>query len=79
MPALLAAAAATRSRKILGSLGVLYLLIVIQPYALTIGLASRWYLWPAPAWLVWYLLARRSARPAEHPTPSASIPAASLS
>jgi hypothetical protein len=61
MPALLAAAAVCRSRKVLAALGVIYLVVVIQPYVFTVDLGSRLYLWPAAAWLIWYLMARRSA------------------
>lgn len=78
MPAVLAAAAATRSRKILAALGILYLLVVIQPYAFGIDLASPLYLWPAPAWLSWYLLARRSAQTAEYQLAPDAVQAASL-
>lgn len=62
MPALLAAAACTRSRMVLGGLGVLYLLAQFQPYVFNLHLNSRLYLWTAPAWLAWYLWARASAR-----------------
>lgn len=71
MPAIMAAAAATGSRRVLAALGILYLLIVIQPYAFHIGLDSHWYLWPSVAWLVWYIFARRSARAS---TPAAAPP-----
>jgi hypothetical protein len=71
MPALLAAVACTRSGKVLGALGVLYLLVLIQPYAFSVGVTSPLYLWTAPAWLVWYLWARTSARRAA-PEPAAS-------
>ncbi len=73
LPALLAAAAYTRSRKILGALGLLYLMVLIQPFALSVGVTSRWYLWTAPAWLVWYVCARvsvRGAAPATAATPA---------
>jgi len=73
MPALLAAAACTRSRKILGALGVLYLLVLIQPFAFSVGVTSRLYLWTAPAWLAWYLWARASAHCAE--PEAAALPA----
>lgn len=72
MPALLAAAACTRSRKTLGTLGVLYLFAQLQPYVFGLHLNSRLYLWTAPAWLIWYLCARAFAR---NPVPE---PAASL-
>lgn len=61
LPALLAAAAWMRSRKVLAALGVLYLLALIQPFAFSVGVTSGLYLWTAPAWLAWYLWARASA------------------
>jgi hypothetical protein len=72
MPALFYVACRTASRKVLAGLGILYILIVIQPYAMGIGLESKMYLWPALAWLAWYLWARNSARNA----PQAQIAAA---
>jgi hypothetical protein len=74
MPAVLAAAAFTRSRTVLGLLGVLYLFVVLQPYLFGINLASPLFLWTAPAWLLWYLLARRSAaRPADVPVHATAL------
>ncbi len=73
MPALLAAAACTRSQQILGALGALYLMVLIQPYAFSVGVTSRLFLWTAPAWLVWYLCARAPAlrvRPAIEASPA---------
>lgn len=72
MPALLAAAACTRSRMVLGALGVLYLGVQLQPYIFGLHLTSRLYLWTAPAWLAWYLWARATARDAV-PQPAASM------
>lgn len=63
MPAIMAAAAGTGSRKVLAALGLLYLFLTLQPYLFHIALDSRWYLWPAPAWLIWYIFARQTARP----------------
>lgn len=72
MPALLAAVTCTRSRIVLGGLGVLYLLTQFQPYVFNLHLSSPLYLWTAPAWLAWYLWARASAvRPA--PEAAASL------
>ncbi|HTV81744.1 MAG TPA: glycosyltransferase family 87 protein [Acidobacteriaceae bacterium] len=76
MPALLAAAAGCRSRKVLALLAIIYLAVVIQPYVFTVDLASRLYLWPAPAWLIWYLLARRSA---QRSAPVVPAPASAVS
>ena len=63
LPALLQAAFATRSRTLLAAMALLSALIemgligiVWKPAALYI-----WTLWSAPAWLVWYLAAMRSA------------------
>ena len=73
LPALLFAAVRTRSRRLLAVLGLLYILLEIQPlYAA--GPETAAYLWPAPAWLLWYLLARRS----EHAESSAPELSASL-
>jgi hypothetical protein len=73
MPALLAAVACTRSRVVLGGLGVLYLATQFQPYVFNLHLSSPMYLWTGPAWLAWYLWARVTAR---HRTPEpATAPA----
>jgi hypothetical protein len=73
LPALLYAAVRTRSQATLATLGVLFLVLELQPMFLPAGLNSAWYLWPAPAWLAWYLWARRSAavQPLA-PTPAAA-------
>jgi len=73
MPAILAAAACTRSRRILGALGLLYLVMLIQPYAFSVGVTSPLFLWTAPGWLAWYLWARAStgrAAPATAASPA---------
>jgi hypothetical protein len=54
MPALLYAAAKTKSRKALGTLAVLFLVLELQPYLFGVGLESRIFLWPAFAWVAWY-------------------------
>jgi hypothetical protein len=57
LPALLFAASRTTSRRMPGMLGGLCFLLALQVF--TVGhLNSAWYLWPAPAWLAWYLFAR---------------------
>jgi hypothetical protein len=47
----------------LSLLALIYVLIEIQIIS-PFGLHSALYLWIAPAWLVWYLFARASTRPA---------------
>lgn len=61
IPAVLFAVSRHPSRTWLGVLAVVYMLIeaeIVSPF----GLHSAAYLWTAPAWLVWYLFARHSAR-----------------
>jgi uncharacterized membrane protein (DUF106 family) len=53
-------AARTSSRLLLSVLAIIYILIEIQINRFELHSAA--YLWIAPAWLVWYLLARASAR-----------------
>lgn len=65
IPALLYGGARTRSRGMVTALAVMCLVLELQPYVLSLGLNSKLFLWPAPAWVVWYLLAGRSARGAE--------------
>ena len=69
LPALLCAAVRSRSRTVLATLAAICLVLELQPLLFSAGLNSFWYLWPAPAWIAWYLWARRSAR---QPIPSAS-------
>jgi hypothetical protein len=45
----------------LSVLALIYMLIEIQIIS-QFGLHSALYIWVAPAWLVWYLFARASAR-----------------
>jgi hypothetical protein len=71
IPAILFAIARKPSQAALAVLAILYLLLEIQvvsPFAL----ASAAYLWPAPAWLVWYLIARASSRKAAGSAPAFS-------
>lgn len=68
LPAVLYGACRTESRKLLAVLGLIYILIEIQPFYAH-GPETAAYLWPAPAWLVWYLLARQSEHAAEMPAP----------
>jgi hypothetical protein len=68
IPALLYGAFFTRSRMLLTLLAATSLLIVIE-VARNIRVTSNFYLWTAPAWLVWYLWAsatvhkRRTCKP----------------
>jgi hypothetical protein len=64
IPAVLYAVSRNPSRAWLGVLAVIYILIEIQIVS-PFGLHSAAYLWPAPAWLVWYFFARASAREAD--------------
>jgi hypothetical protein len=59
--ALLHGAYITRSRILLGVLALASVLIVIELVS-GIKLPTNFYLWTAPAWLAWYLLACASAR-----------------
>jgi Glycosyltransferase family 87 len=60
IPAILVGAARTRSRVVLTAMAGMYLLIEFQVNRFDLN--SRAYLWCAPAWVVWYVLARRAAR-----------------
>ena len=75
IPALLFAASRSTSRAMLAALATLYMLVVIHPWIHwgPIAFFYSW-LWQAPAWLVWFGIARareRSARQ-EHPAPVAA-------
>ena len=59
IPALIYAASRTTSRTLLAILGILCLAIELQLFAAP-KFTSLWYFWPAPAWLIWYLVARAS-------------------
>jgi hypothetical protein len=61
VPAILFAVTRTPSRAALSVLAILYLSIEFE-IAARFPLASSAYLWTAPAWLLWYLFARASAR-----------------
>lgn len=60
IPAILYALSRNASQTLLGVLAFLYILIEVQ-IASPIDLHSAAYLWPAPVWLIWYVLARTSA------------------
>jgi hypothetical protein len=59
VPAIMHGAYTTRNRSLLVVLVALIAIIEIQ--ALRIRISSVYYLWTAPAWFLWYLLARTSA------------------
>ncbi len=63
IPALLYGASRTQSRKVLAALAVLLIVLELQPFVFQVGLNSKLFLWPAVAWIVWYVVAIRSARP----------------
>jgi hypothetical protein len=71
LPAVMFALWQSSSRKALAALGAIYIVLELQGFWATAGLRSRWYLWPAAVWLVWYLVAM--AKP-KHPA-TASLPA----
>jgi hypothetical protein len=70
IPAILFAASRNPSRLMLSILALIYILVEIQIIS-PFGLHSRAYLWPAPAWLAWYVFARVSTRKAV-PAPAAA-------
>jgi hypothetical protein len=61
IPAILFAVSRNPSRLMLSVLALTYMAVEIQIIS-HFGLHSAAYLWTAPAWLVWYLFARASAR-----------------
>jgi hypothetical protein len=69
IPALLQGAYLTRSRILLALLALASLLIEVQ-LVCGIKIPSALYLWTAPAWLAWYLLARASG---SEPRPGRSL------
>jgi hypothetical protein len=72
IPALLDAAYATRSRKLLAALALLILAADLE--LCFVKVTSTLFLWTAPAWLVWFLFARASAA-AKQPAPAPPAPA----
>ncbi|MGD0367473.1 MAG: glycosyltransferase family 87 protein [Acidobacteriaceae bacterium] len=77
MPALMYGAWRASSRKVVAALALLYIWLELQPFY-TPGLHSHWYLWPAPAWLAWYLYARWEEKRATVPAAPAIAEAVSL-
>lgn len=70
IPAILFAVSRYPSRLVLSVLALIYIAIELQIVS-HFGLHSVAYLWPAPAWIVWYLFARASAR--EAPVTAVSV------
>jgi hypothetical protein len=62
MPALLHGIYVTRSRPLLAILALASAVLEIAPLRGKALMQSAFYLWTVPTWLVWYLLATRSAR-----------------
>lgn len=62
IPAILDGAYATRSRRLLAALATLILFADIE--ICVVKVSSPLYLWTAPVWLAWYLMARASANQA---------------
>jgi hypothetical protein len=60
LPAVLVGAARTASKTVLSAIAIIYIAIEIEVNRF--DLHSPAYLWAAPAWLIWYLIALRSAR-----------------
>jgi hypothetical protein len=61
MPAVLHGAYRNRSRAAIILAGLASGFIILQ-ICLGADVHSRWNLWPAPFWLIWYLWAMRSSR-----------------
>ena len=60
LPAVLVGAVRTRSKLMLSLLALMYILVEVEVNRY--DLHSRAYLWTAPAWLLWYVFARATAR-----------------
>jgi hypothetical protein len=71
LPAVLFAVSRDASQTMLSLLALIYVLIEVQLIS-PFGLHSALYIWVAPAWLVWYLFARTSARTVAVPAVAAS-------
>lgn len=76
IPALLYGASRTTSRNLVAALAVMIIVLELEPYVFGIGLNSKLFLWPAPAWVLWYWLAQRR-RESQQPA-SASVAAPAL-
>ncbi len=62
LPAVMFALWQSSSRKVLAALGAIYIVLELQGFWATAGLRSQWYLWPAVAWVIWYLVAMAPIR-----------------
>ncbi len=59
IPALLYGLARTASRGMVAVLALLFVALEVQPFAFQVGLNSKLFLWPAAAWVVWYVVMLR--------------------
>jgi len=75
IPALMHGMYKTRSRALLALLAVI--LLVIQFETWKVRIISGYYMWMAPTWLIWYLLATRSAHAAQPAAIGAALEARS--
>lgn len=75
LPAIMFAAWRGASRRLLAILAVIFIVVETETF-LSFWEAHTVYLWIASAWLVWYVLARNSARQSEAPEvmPAVQIP-----
>jgi hypothetical protein len=72
LPAVLWGASRTSSQLLLSSLALVYILVELQ--LVHFDLHSAAWLWTAPAWLVWYLVARGlSSEPRIMPIPASPV------
>jgi hypothetical protein len=71
IPALLDGAYATRSRRLLLALAAVIVALDVQ-LAFT-KIISPWFLWAAPAWLLWYILARAAGENAAESSEIANV------
>jgi hypothetical protein len=60
IPALLYGVARTQSRRMIAVLALLFLALELQPFVFQVGLNSKLFLWPALAWIVWYVFALKT-------------------
>ena len=67
LPAVMVAATRTSSKIVLSALAIIYILIEIEINRFDLHSAA--YLWTAPAWLIWYLVARSSTSVGRITTP----------
>ena len=78
LPAVLWGASRTSSQLLLSALALIYILVEFQ--LVHFDLHSAAYLWTAPAWLAWYLVARGLSRePRVMPIPASPVPSNSSS